>query len=161
MLPVSSSSGCGLHGQTEARGEMIDTRIGLGRRAWKIAGVLVMELQLGKDGVRGFSVFDQYTPLISVNTAERESARSFTLMHETAHLIARSSASCLSTTLDADDDLERWCDRVAGAVLIPSASLATLVDSPASWLRPRLGAGGGNGVSNEPQSGCGRAGTLG
>ncbi len=102
-------------------------------RAWKVRleerGVLVMELQLGKDGVRGFSVFDQYTPLISVNTAERESARSFTLMHETAHLIARSSASCLSTTLDADDDLERWCDRVAGAVLIPSASLATLVDS--------------------------------
>ena len=102
-------------------------------RAWKARledhGLLVMELQLGKEGVRGFSVFDQYTPLIAVNTAEPTSARSFTLMHEAAHLMARSSASCLSTTHEADYDLERWCDRVAGAVLIPSVLLGALVES--------------------------------
>ncbi len=100
-------------------------------RGWKTlledAGVLVMELQLGKDGLRGFSIFDRFTPLVAVNTAENASARTFTLMHETAHLSAHTSASCLSATAEADDDLERWCDRVAGEVLIPPSALANLV----------------------------------
>lgn len=100
-------------------------------RGWKTlledAGVLVMQLQLGKDGLRGFSIFDRFTPLVAVNTAENASARTFTLMHETARLSAHTSASCLSATAEVDDDFERWCDRVAGEVLIPPSALANLV----------------------------------
>ena len=100
-------------------------------RTWKgrleALGVLVLELQLGKDGVRGFSAFDRFSPLIAVNTAESSAARTFTLMHELAHLVVRKSGSCLSTTLDKRYDLEQWCDRVAGEVLVPDSTLSGFV----------------------------------
>ena len=71
-----------------------------GYLAWKRAlesrGVLVMELQLGQDGMRGFSLADPYAPAVAVNTIENAAARSFTLWHEVAHL-ARSDTSSVSS----------------------------------------------------------------
>lgn len=97
--------------------------------AWRdhleVQRVLVMQLRLGSEGLRGFSLEDEYAPLIAVNTAENVSARVFTLLHEVAHLTSRTGTACLEgvSPSTADDSLERWCDLVASAALIPPASL--------------------------------------
>ena len=92
-------------------------------RAWRSVleakRILVMELQLGKTGLRGFAISDPYAPLVGVNTAQNEAARSFTLWHETAHLSLEAEASCLDPTSGEDSDIERWCEATASAVLMP------------------------------------------
>ena len=99
-----------------------------GYLAWKRAlesrGVLVMELQLGRDGMRGFSLADPYAPAVAVNTIENAAGRSFTLWHEVAHLTRSDTSSCLVSDELTVDESERWCDQVASEVLLPKAVLA-------------------------------------
>ena len=49
-------------------------------------GLLVFALQLGPEGIRGFSFSDDVAPVISVNTAYNREARIFTAFHELGHL---------------------------------------------------------------------------
>lgn len=99
-----------------------------GYLAWKRAleshGVLVMELQLGRDGMRGFSLADPYAPAVAVNTIENAAGRSFTLWHEAAHLTRSDTSSCLVLNELTADESERWCDQVASEVLLPKEMLA-------------------------------------
>ncbi|WP_368071354.1 ImmA/IrrE family metallo-endopeptidase [Nitriliruptor sp.] len=101
----------------------------VGFTAWRSAlerrGVLVLTLRLGADGVRGFSLTHDVAPMIAVNSAETIEARTFTLMHELAHLASRSQAACgppLGNYTDGGKH-ERWCDRVAAAVLLPQGAV--------------------------------------
>ena len=91
--------------------------------AWRSAleeqRLLVMELNLGNAGLRGFAIADEYAPTIAVATAQNTAARSFTLWHEVAHLSMNAPTSCLSPGLDAGSQTERWCDNVASSVLMP------------------------------------------
>ncbi len=100
-------------------------------RAWRSAleakRILVMELQLGKTGLRGFAISDPYAPVVGVNTAQNEAARSFTLWHETAHLSLEAGASCLDPTSGEDSDIERWCEATASVVLMPSESVESFL----------------------------------
>lgn len=100
-------------------------------RAWRSAleakRILVMELQLGKTGLRGFAISDPYAPVVGVNTAQNEAARSFTLWHETAHLSLEAEASCLDPTSGEDSDIERWCEATASVVLMPSESVKSFL----------------------------------
>ena len=77
---------------------------------------------------RGFSVWDDEAPLVAVNTHWNVAARIFTLFHELAHLATRTDSICVENDLeteirDTTDDLERWCERVAGVALMPKADL--------------------------------------
>ena len=105
-------------------------------RAWKHRveghGILVMELRLGAEGIRGFSVSDSQAPLVAVNTAYTVPARLFTLLHELAHLMLKSSSSCLSDASGFNRSTESWCDRVAGACLLPLEELLHLVQTRGS-----------------------------
>lgn len=100
-------------------------------RAWRSAleakRILVMELQLGKTGLRGFAISDQYAPVVGVNTAQNEAARSFTLWHELAHLSLEAEASCLDPTSGEDSVIERWCEATASAVLMPRESVESFL----------------------------------
>lgn len=101
-------------------------------RAWRSAleakRILVMELQLGRAGLRGFALSDPYAPVVGVNTAQNEAARCFTLWHETAHLSLEAEASsCLDPTSGEDSDVERWCEATASAVLMPRESVESLL----------------------------------
>lgn len=91
------------------------------RDALESHGLLVLQLQLGKEGARGLSLLDDVAPLIAVNTAETNEARTFTLMHELAHLAMRSEAACAlpPSATGSSWSMERWCDRVAAALLLP------------------------------------------
>lgn len=98
-------------------------------RAWRghleDQGILVMQLTMGKDNIRGFGAWDDYAPLVAVNTAYHPTARIFTLFHEVAHLLTRTDAACQSFVVPGlqDGPIERWCELYAAAYLLPEDSL--------------------------------------
>ena len=75
----------------------------------------------------GFCLYDEEFPVICLNSKEFAGRRSFTLMHELAHLLRGDNAlTLLSGEADEsavarfrDSDAERFCDQFAGNMLIP------------------------------------------
>ena len=68
-------------------------------------------------------------PVIAVNTAWNDEARTFTLLHELGHLVARTDSACaagepaeLSAAWDPE---ERWCEVFAAALLSPEEALSS------------------------------------
>ena len=96
------------------------------RAAVEAAGVTVVQLSMGGESCRGFSLWHDWAPLVAVNTAWSDEARIFTLFHELGHLITRTNSACAAAALtsDAGDTTERWCEAFAAAVLIPAAALS-------------------------------------
>jgi Zn-dependent peptidase ImmA (M78 family) len=99
--------------------------------AWKssleLRDVMAMEISMGKRGIRGFSLPSQRVPVVAVNTAANDAARSFTLWHEIAHLCLDAAASCLHPHPERAPQVERWCDEVASWVLMPRAELQRIL----------------------------------
>ncbi len=96
------------------------------REALEKNGIAVLAVPMGKEGIRGFAVNSGRAPMIAVNTADRHAARCFTLFHELAHLARGDDSSCAERNGGGS---ERWCDKVAGHVLIPRPHLDALVES--------------------------------
>ncbi len=104
-------------------------------RTWREAvednGVTVFMVSMGEESCRGFSIWDDRAPLICVNTAWLPEARVFTLLHEYAHLVTRTNSVCVEDgplgSSVGGDSTERWCERVAAAVAIPSESLDRII----------------------------------
>ena len=75
------------------------------------------------DAFRGFALSDEISPFIVLNDQDARPAWSFTLIHELAHL-------WLGTTgvsgAFADAQIEKFCNDVAGAFLLPASELSTL-----------------------------------
>lgn len=99
-------------------------------------GVLVFALQLGRDGVRGFSIWNEAAPAVAVNTAYNPAARIFTAFHELGHLTLRSGAACNDLELSGpsrgsaiDGDEERWCEEFAASVLLPPEAVFEFVET--------------------------------
>lgn len=95
-------------------------------RAWRGAveaqGVLVFQassISLGE--MLGFSLFESPLPIIGLNVKQPPRARVFTLLHELAHLMIRVGNVCNPAAEDWDStqDVEVFCNRVAGATLVP------------------------------------------
>lgn len=97
--------------------------------AWRGAveslGVTVVLFPMGSESCRGFSLWDDASPLIAVNTAWRDEARIYTLFHEFAHLVTRTNSACTEAkaTPDARDPVERWCEEFSAALLMPRESI--------------------------------------
>ena len=66
---------------------------------------------------RGFAIYDEYAPVIFVNSADVKAARLFTLVHELAHLWLASSG--ISNITDCDQNEEVRCNAIAGEFLLP------------------------------------------
>jgi transcriptional regulator with XRE-family HTH domain len=98
------------------------------RAAVEASGVTVAQFSMGSESCRGFSLWDDVSPLIAVYTAWTDEARSFTLFHEFGHLLTRTDSACASApvTANAGDSIERWCEEFAAGVLIPAEALATV-----------------------------------
>lgn len=90
-------------------------------------GILVFALQLGPEGIRGFSFADEVAPVIAVNTAYNRGARVFTAFHELGHLILRSESVCLDLVSDIANE-ERWCEQFSASVLLPREAVLQFVD---------------------------------
>ncbi len=106
-------------------------------RGWRAAaealGVVVLQLRLGRDDVRGFASWNPRAPLAAVNTAFIPQARSFSLCHELAHLALRHDAA--SDTSSGHEPaagaaaVERWCERTSAAVLLPAAEVRAVAEA--------------------------------
>lgn len=106
-------------------------------RTWRAAledhGFLVLMPRLGPEGVRGFSLPHPLAPLVAVNSAETYEARSFTLIHELAHISSDTAGSCDWTPALSDEPgVERWCDRLAAALLMPAEHTRRVVATAAA-----------------------------
>ncbi len=91
-------------------------------------GILVMQLTMGKNNIRGFGAWDDYAPLVAVNTAYHPTARTFTLFHEVAHLLTRTDAACQRFVApdQQNGSIERWCERFAASYLLPEDILKVI-----------------------------------
>ena len=65
---------------------------------------------------RGFSIADEVAPFVVINDQDARTAWSFTLLHETVHLLLGQTGVSGSYT---ESETERFCDDVAGEFLLP------------------------------------------
>ncbi len=83
--------------------------------------------RLDPDEFRGFTLIDEYVPLIFVNNADFTSAQMFTLAHELAHIfVGEEGVSNFDSMLPPDHATENFCNSIAAEFLIPHADLEEL-----------------------------------
>jgi len=94
----------------------------LGLLVFQSSDVLLKEM-------RGFSIGEEPFPIILINSKDYPNGRIFTLMHELTHIALRRGGVC---NLEIDEShnatteeqaTEVFCNHVAGAILVPRASL--------------------------------------
>ena len=98
------------------------------REAAEATGVIVLQLRLGPGAIRGFALWNDAAPLVAVNTTFIPQARAFTLFHEIGHLLLRQDAASdehigRDASLATGYMVERWCERMAAAVLLPAPAV--------------------------------------
>lgn len=87
-------------------------------------GIMVLQIEgISIREVRGMSLNFDILPIISVNKSDSDRAKVFTLFHELAHLIRRTSNLCLIDFNEREDEEEKICNDLAANILIPEAIL--------------------------------------
>lgn len=86
--------------------------------------VLTMQEKIPEDGMAGFALVDANPAVILVNWNDPPRRRIFTILHEYAHVLLNDGSVCHASDTPADNgdgtiNVEQWCDRFAGAVLMP------------------------------------------
>ena len=80
---------------------------------------------------RGFSIADEVAPFIVINDQDARPAWPFTLLHETVHLLLGHTGISGD---DAENEVERFCNDVAGEFLLPARELERLaLDDNGEW----------------------------
>lgn len=101
-------------------------------RSWRTLieknDVIVIELSRIKIGSEGMALYYDVLPIIAILSAgQSHSRRLFTMIHELVHLGLRQSA--IDGNILADGiEIERYCNQVAGHVLLPQAVADELFD---------------------------------
>jgi len=106
------------------------------RAALEQLGVLIFSFPLGRDSVRGFSLWHEHAPAIAVNTAWRTEARTYTLFHEFGHLLTRTASACLEAARRfayPSDSIERWCEEFSAAILLPRDEVEAFLTKELRW----------------------------
>jgi Zn-dependent peptidase ImmA (M78 family) len=97
--------------------------------ALETRGVLVFQTgAVEVDEMRGFSLTARELPAIVVNAKDAPRGRVFTLMHEFCHLLLDRGGVCDPVRVgregrSPDENVEIFCNRVAGALLVPRDAL--------------------------------------
>ena len=95
-----------------------------------IESKVILVFQFGgvsRSEARGFSIADLPLPVVAINRTEWPQARIFSLIHEFIHLTLHQGGLCdfveRQSSRFAEQRLEIFCNRVAGAVLVPMPDL--------------------------------------
>ncbi len=107
-----------------------DTAFKAWRSAFFRAGVTVFKDAFRTDEFCGFSLYDDEFPIIYVNNSNTKTRQVFTLFHELAHLLHRTSGIDRDRRRDFKHSLlpghariEKRCNTLANAILVPAAAL--------------------------------------
>lgn len=111
---------------------------------FEVRGILVFQSgEVLLEEMRGFSLNERRLPVIVLNAKDAPRGRVFTLMHEFTHLLLSQGGLCdpLRVRRHArtpDERVEVFCNRTAGAILVPSDALlehplVAPVRSPREW----------------------------
>ncbi|MEO7255595.1 MAG: ImmA/IrrE family metallo-endopeptidase [Casimicrobium sp.] len=107
-------------------------------KAWKVAversGVLVFEMsRVPVSEVRGVAMHYDILPVIILNGADEASARTFSLLHELAHIGL--GVSAIDDGTEAESGLssheirvEAFCNAIAAEILVPESAIRSVVD---------------------------------
>ena len=86
-------------------------------------GIMVFQLSLTKDSVRGFAITDDVVPIIGIKRGqETPQSKLFTLFHELGHIILNEGGICdlADTSIIA---IEKWCNAFSAELIIPTEDL--------------------------------------
>lgn len=87
------------------------------RAAVEQLGALVFQMsEVNVKEARGFSLAESSLPVIVLNAKDSVTARLFTLIHELTHIMLHDGGICDL----GDDDIEVYCNAVAGNALVPA-----------------------------------------
>lgn len=90
-------------------------------------GYLVIQVQrVSVTEMRGFSIAGDLAPLVALNGADWPRGKTFTLLHELAHIGLRHSGLC-DFSRESPAPEERFCDEVAAAALMPASTFRAAV----------------------------------
>jgi len=115
------------------------------KTAVEARGVLVFEAsRVPTEQMRGAAIFFDQLPVIILNGADASAGRSFTLMHELTHLLLRQGGICdlaPSEEITPDARIERFCNAVAAAVLMPANKVLDMLGDRGErdWTLDELG----------------------
>lgn len=114
---------------TQRRWKDVDEAYRRWRARFEELGILVLQFtRVPVATARGFSIAGDRLPVIAVNSRDKSVARSFTLMHELAHLALRRVGICDFTTgKSSGKAIERFCNAVAAETIVPAGALNELL----------------------------------
>ncbi|MCY3865174.1 MAG: XRE family transcriptional regulator [Chloroflexi bacterium] len=115
------------------------------RKRFYEVGVYVFKDTFGKEQgeYSGFCLYDYEFPIIYVNNSTAKSRQIFTLFHELAHLLTRTSGVLvpdhifLEELAPSNQRLEVFCNRLAGQILVPEYAFEREIDLLPRALSPR------------------------
>jgi len=90
-------------------------------------GILVFQMSVPVEEIRGFSLIETNQPVITINIKDSIRARIFSLFHEYCHILLNDAGFC-----DLGEEyyssghiktIEEYCNHFAGAILVPKNTL--------------------------------------
>ena len=134
MVAGSIRSALGVSAEEQRSAKDASALFGLLRAATERAGIFVLLLgdlgshhsDIGEEVFRGFALADQVAPFVVINDNDAVTARSFSLVHELAHIWIGASGVSGPLRGMPENVVERFCNEVAGEFLLPPKALATL-----------------------------------
>ncbi len=90
---------------------------------------------IDRECLRGFTIYNSKLPIIVINDSDSKKAQSFTLFHELGHILRKENS--IDIWEYQNIEIEKWCDKLAGNVLMPANELQniTLSDDPLSDIK--------------------------
>ena len=96
--------------------------------------VFVLQSNMPIIEARGFTLTSRYPIVIVVNSVDSIKPRTFTLLHEYAHILLRKNGMCLpnsesfTKSIDEIQLIEKWCNAFAGSLLMPKEEFLTALE---------------------------------